>query len=100
MLGDDGGALGQGSELAPGEFVDEVAEVVVVLLLAAQILDGDLQLALDLSHEHVVDEHVVVPAVQLILDPHQLEEVSVVILIQTVEGVEQSDEARLAALDL
>ena len=29
VLGDDGGTLRQGSELAPGELIDEVAEAVV-----------------------------------------------------------------------
>jgi hypothetical protein len=73
MLGNDGGAFSQHSEFSPCEFVEKVSEGVVVFVLLLHVLDGELQLALHLPHEHVVDEHVIVLLIKLILDTHQLE---------------------------
>jgi hypothetical protein len=93
------GALGDRPELAPYQFVDEVAHVVVVLLLALGLLDVQLQLALDPAHEEVVDHDVVSRVVQLVLDAHQLEEPPHLgAVVEVVHGVEQADEAALRAL--
>lgn len=72
-LRDNGGTLCQGPVLAPGEFVEEVAEGEVVFFLAGYLLDGELELALDSAHEEVVDDDVVGGGVQLVLYSHKFE---------------------------
>jgi len=47
-----------------------MAENVIVLLLAFGLLDGQLQLALDLTHKQVVDHYVVGRFLEFILDAH------------------------------
>ena len=44
-------ALSNRSELAPGQFIHEMAENVVIFLLPLDILDGQLKLALYSVHE-------------------------------------------------
>ena len=72
-LRDHDGALGNRAELASRQLVDEVAEGEVALLLALGLLGRQLQLALHLPHEHVVDDDVAGGSVQFVLDPHQPE---------------------------
>jgi hypothetical protein len=74
VLRDDDGALSQHAKLAAREFVEEVAEGLVVALLLCYVLDGELQLALHPAHEHLVDADVVVLLGQLVLHAHQIEQ--------------------------
>ena len=100
-LGDHDGALGDGAELAPGEFVDEVAEGVVVLLPALGLVDGELKFALDPAHEEVVDHDVVGGVVELVLDPDQLKlALHGLAVVEQVHGPEDVDEGVLGALEL
>lgn len=101
VLGDDGGHLRDGAELGAEDLVDEVAEEVGVLL-SDVLLCGEhrqLQLALDLPREEVVDDDVVVLRVQPVLDPHQLDHVGVT-PVQLVEDPQNTDELLLSARTL
>lgn len=73
VLADDSRVLSEHSELAPGELVEEVAELIAVSILLGDILSRELDLALHLLQKHEVDEHVVVRSIQLVFYSHQLE---------------------------
>ena len=73
ILADDNGVLGEHSELAPSELIEEVAELIAVFVLLGDVVGGELYLALQLLQEHEVDQHVIVWSIQLVFYPHQLE---------------------------
>jgi hypothetical protein len=72
-LTDHNGALSNGPELASNQLVHKMAENIIVLLLSFGFLNGELQLALYLPHEEIVDHDVVSWIVQLVLDSYQFE---------------------------
>lgn len=75
MLGHYDSALSNGPKFTTSKLVYEMVEAVVILLLALDVLNGQLQLALHLTQEHVVYENVVILGVQFVLDAYQFEEV-------------------------
>ena len=80
-----------------------MTEGVVALLLPRWLLNGQLQLALDLSHEEIVDNDVVGRLVQFVLDPDQFElalHALAIFVIQSVHSFQEAYEATLATLVL
>lgn len=93
------GTLSYGSKFPPSELVDKVTEGIVVFLFSFGLLNGQLQLTLDFSHEEIVDHDVVGRVIQLVFDPDQLElPLHRLTLIEKVERFKQSDETALGAL--
>lgn len=58
QLGDHDGKFSDGAKLPPIQLVDEMAESEVVLLFFLEALSGQLEFALDSSHEKIVDDNV------------------------------------------
>ena len=78
-----------------------MAEGVVVLLLSLGILNRQLQLALHLPHEEVVDHYVVGGIIEFVLDPYQLKlALHGLASIQNVHSFKKADEGALTALVL
>jgi hypothetical protein len=53
------GTFSQRSKLPPGQLVDKVTKGIIPFLFALGLLDGQLELALYLAHEEVVDHNIV-----------------------------------------
>jgi hypothetical protein len=53
------GTFSQRSKPPPGQLVDKVIKVIIPFLFALGLLDGQLELALYLAHEEVVDHNIV-----------------------------------------
>ena len=99
QLGYHDGTLRNGAKLASGQLVNKVTESEVALLLSPRLLGGQLELALHLPHEHVVDDDVAGRSVQLVLDPYQSELVPHALLaVQEVHHPQKGDETGLTAL--
>jgi hypothetical protein len=91
--------LSQHSELAPRQFVEEVTHLIVVLVLCHSLLDGQLQFAQNLSHEHKVDQHILISLIQFVSASNKFETIlQTLILVQFIESVYDSDECSFVAL--
>jgi hypothetical protein len=100
-LADHDGALSNRPEIAPRQFIDKMAESIVVFFLALDLLDGQLQLALHFPHKEIVNHDVIGRLIQLVLDPHQLElTMHRVAAVKQIHSFEHVDEDRLGALQL
>ena len=80
-----------------------MTEGVVALLLSTRLLNRQLKLALNFSHEKVVDHDVVGRLVKFVLDSDQLElalHALAVFMVQSIHRFQKIDEATLTALIL
>lgn len=95
------GQLSDDSKLASSEFVEEMTESVIVLLLSFALLNGQLQFALNSAHKHIVDHDVVSRTVESVLDSHKLHFLlSVLMVVEQIEGLKDADKTGFAALYL
>ena len=94
-------AFSNGSEFPSGQFIQKVTEGIVIFLFSFWLLNGELQLTRNLSHEEIVDNDVVSRIVQLVFDPGQFElPLHALVLIKEVHSLEDVDKSTLAALQL
>ena len=78
-----------------------MTESIVTFLLPFHLLNRQLQLALDLPHEEVVDDDVVSRAIQFVLDPDQFElalHALTILIVQSIHSLQEVDEATFTAL--
>lgn len=62
------GTLSQDPECASLKLVDKMAETVILFGLFSGYLNRELQLALHLAHEEIVDDDIAIFRIQFVLD--------------------------------
>ena len=74
-------------------------EGIVIFLFSFWLLNGELQLARNLSHEEVVDDDITGRVIQFVFDPGQFElSLHALVLVEEVHSFEDVDKGTLAAL--
>ena len=72
-MGDHDGAFSNRAKNTSSKLIDKMAEGVVIFLFAFGLLNGELEFALNFSHEKVVDNNIVSWLIKFIPDLHYFE---------------------------
>jgi len=74
---------------------------IIVLIFVIHLLHWYLELALHLSHEHIVYQHIIIPHIQFVLNAHQFElPLHLLGTVQLTQSIHDINKTPLVALQL